>query len=72
MYDCVMADEQKTNDELLAMRENVQRQIAENQKRMERMTLGSSARTRKAMFGGSLTFALLTIESDLRERGLCD
>jgi len=67
-----MADDQKTNDELLAMRLNVQKLIADNRKRMERTKLGSPGRTRKAMFGGSLTFALLTIESDLRERGLCD
>lgn len=60
----------ETNDELIARHQRVKKLVATNQKQLDKMKLGSAARTRKAMFGGSLTFTLLQIESEMRDRNL--
>lgn len=62
----------ESNSELLARHKHVAQLVADNRRQLERMTLGSPSRMRKAQFGGSLTFTLLQIESDMRERGLAD
>lgn len=61
----------ETKEELLARHAFVKNEVDENRAKLDKMKLGQ-ARTRKAMWGGCLTFTLLQIESEMRERGYLD
>ncbi len=58
----------ETDAELLARYHEVKAQYGKTKNEMERMKLGSPARTRKAQWAGSLHFTLLDIKSQIEER----
>jgi hypothetical protein len=60
----------ETDAELLARYQQVEAQYSKTKNEMERMKLGSPARTRKAQWAGSLNFTLLDIKSQIEERHL--
>jgi hypothetical protein len=66
-----VADVSESNEDLLARHGRVKDQYDKAHKQMEKLKHGPS-RTRKAQWAGSLNFTLLSIESELRERGLMD
>lgn len=66
-----MTSAQETDQELLARCHRVQDELAKRKARMEQTPFGSK-RDGRARFCGSLMFALLQIESTMRERGLLD
>jgi hypothetical protein len=59
----------ETSEELLSRYERVKKEHAKVVKSYERMNSGP-ARERKARWAGCLYFTVLSIESELRERGL--
>ena len=59
----------ETNDELIARHQRVKALIATNRKQLDKMKPGGR-KDQKARFGGSLTFTLLQIESEMRDRNL--
>lgn len=65
----IIETDTETNAELLERRKNVKEMISERSKRLDRMK-PSYAKDTAARFLGSLTFALLQIESKMRDRNL--
>ena len=57
----------ETDAELLARYRQVEAQYDKAKAGMERLKLGSPARTRKAQWAGSLNFTLLDIKSQIEE-----
>jgi len=60
----------ESDTELLARYNHVKKEHDKVVKSMEKMKLGSPARTKKAQWGGCLCFTLLQIISEIEERGL--
>lgn len=58
----------ETNSQLLARYRHLKAEIAKVEASMKRCN--SHRRTQRAKWGGCLTFTLLQVESELRERGL--
>jgi len=63
-------DERETDEDLLARYAHVKGLVDKHMKQLERMKLGSSARTHKAMFIGTLNFTLGQCRSEIEERKL--
>jgi len=59
----------ETDEQLLARQKHVKTLIAKNEKQLAKMQSGTK-RDQKSMFGGSLTFTLLQINSKIEERCL--
>ena len=59
----------ETNEQLIARHQRVKALIATNRKQLDKMKPGGR-KDAKARFGGSLTFTLLQIESEMRDRNL--
>lgn len=62
-------DEIETDADLLARHKLVEEMVGQRRRQMERLPMGHN-RSTKAQFLGCLNFTLLTIESEIRDRGL--
>lgn len=64
-----MESERESDEYLIARHKRLKKLIATNRKQLDKMKPGGR-KDAKARFGGSLTFTLLQIESEMRDRNL--